>query len=67
MTVENMDIDQLQLSVKKYMAYKNKLNPTDMKSLQQKYKEYIKEQFLSEMDKESNPGYRILEMIYNKL
>lgn len=67
MTMESLDIDELQISVKKYLAYSNKLDQSIRKSIQQKYKDHIKETFLNEMEKQNDSRFRILEMIYNKL
>ncbi|KAG0669497.1 U3 snoRNP protein [Maudiozyma exigua] len=67
MTVETLDIDELQISVKKYLAYFNKLDQSIRKSIQERYKEHLKETFLDEMKKENDSKFKILEMIYHKL
>ena len=65
--IENFDIDQLQLSVKKYLAYKSKLNPEFAKIIQNQYKEYLKENYLDKMDETDDSRYNIVEAIYKKL
>ncbi|KAK5782474.1 hypothetical protein RI543_000027 [Arxiozyma heterogenica] len=67
MTLENLDIDQLQLSVKKYIAYKSKLPEKDSKQLQTKYKDYIKSTFLDNIEEEEDSRVKILDLIVKKL
>lgn len=67
MTVETLDIDQLQLSVKKYIAYKSKISESDSKQLQNKYKNYIQDTFIDNMNKEEDPRTKILDLIVKKL
>lgn len=67
MTLENLDIDQLQLSVKKYIAYKSKLPEKDSKQLQTKYKDYIKSTFLDNIEEEEDSRVNILDLIIKKL
>ncbi|CCK69385.1 snoRNA-binding rRNA-processing protein UTP6 KNAG_0C02740 [Huiozyma naganishii CBS 8797] len=67
MTVETLDIDQLQLSVKKYIAYNSKLEANVAKAIQTKYKTYIQERFIENMDAEDDPRTKILELIVKKL
>lgn len=67
MTLENLDIDQLQLSVKKYIAYKSKLPEKDSKQLQTKYKDYIKSTFLDNIEEEEDSRVNILDLIVKKL
>lgn len=67
MTLDNLDIDQLQLSVKKYIAYKSRLSEKDSKHLQTKYKEYIKSTFLDNIQEKDDPRVKILDLIIKKL
>lgn len=67
MTSQDLNVDELQLSVKKYLTYKNKLDEKIMKPVQAEYKEHIKETFLDSMDMDKDPRYKILEMIYSRL
>ncbi|CCD26355.1 snoRNA-binding rRNA-processing protein UTP6 NDAI_0H01810 [Naumovozyma dairenensis CBS 421] len=66
MTLNNLDIPQLQLSVKKYFAYKDKIEKSLVKDLQSKYKLYLQDTFLNKIEK-TNPVYNILSMIIKKL
>ena len=67
MTLDNLDIDQLQLSVKKYIAYKSRLSEKDSKHLQTKYKEYNKRPFLYNIQENDDPRVKILDLIIKKL
>lgn len=66
MTLSNLNIDQLHLSVKKYFAYKSKLDDQLNKYLQEKYGEHLRENYLNKMD-EGDPRYSILQLIIKKL
>ena len=67
MNLDNLDIDQFQLSVKKYIAYKHKLSEEDAKRLQSVYKEYIQKTFIDKMNKEEDSRVKILDLIVKKL
>lgn len=69
MTIEEFDIDQLQLSVKKFLAYKNKLidNKPVLKNLTDSYKEYLNERFISKLVELDDPRAKTLELISKKL
>lgn len=67
MTIATLDIDQLQLSVKKYIAYKSKLDQQTLKNLQAKYKAYLTETFISQLDSQDDPRFAILEAITKRL
>ncbi|EDO18911.1 hypothetical protein Kpol_1023p82 [Vanderwaltozyma polyspora DSM 70294] len=64
--VESLDIDQLQLSVKKYFAYKNKLKDTVLTEIQSSYTSYLRENYLCHLDKDDS-RYGILDQIIKKL
>lgn len=67
MSVDDLDIDALQMSFKKYYAYKMKLSSTDLaQSLTILYSQYLTEHFLSNLKKE-DPKYEILNAIVKKL
>lgn len=66
MTISDLNIDQLHLSVKKYFAYKSKLDDQLNKYLQEKYGEHLREKYLDKMD-EGDPRYSILQLIIKKL
>lgn len=69
MTIEQFDIDQLQLSVKKYLAYKNKLidNKPISKELTDSYKDYLNERFVSRLVELDDPRANTLQLIIKKL
>lgn len=67
MSVEDLDIEQLQLSVKKYFAYKNKLDESMSKELQKRYTAFLRERFVDKLDKENDPRYDTLQLITRKL
>ncbi|AMD21621.1 HFL235Wp [Eremothecium sinecaudum] len=67
MTPETLEIDELQLSVKKYLAYKSKCSSENVKKLSTAYTSYIQDRFLFEMSKSEDPRYRILNAIVKKL
>lgn len=67
MPVTSLDIGQLQLSVKKYFAYKNKFNEETSKELHRRYSQYLQETYLDKLDKESDPRYETLQLIIRKL
>lgn len=66
MTISNLNIDQLHLSVKKYLAYKSKLDDQLNKYLLEKYGNYLREEYLDKMG-EDDPRYNILQLITKKL
>lgn len=66
MTLETLDVDQLQLSVKKYFAYKEKFNKKLVNSLHSRYRDYLQDTFLKNME-ESDPKFNILTMVVKKL
>ena len=55
MPVEKLDIDQLQLSVKKYFAYISKLDSSLVKSLKSEYSTYLQDNYLKRMNAEDDP------------
>lgn len=64
---KNLSTEKLQLAAKKYMAYVSKMTNEELKkSLRIQFADYIREKFLSEMDKDDK-RYNILEMIIKKL
>lgn len=67
MSVESLDIEQLQLSVKKYFAYKNKLDEDMSKDLQKRYAAYLRETYVDKLNKENDPRYDTLQLITRKL
>lgn len=67
MQVESLDVDQLQLSVKKYFAYKSKLDESSIKKVKEKYSEFIRDRFITKMSSENNESYHLLETITKKL
>lgn len=68
MTTSDLNIDNLQLSVRNYMAYKNKLKDATTKTLlQRKYKEFIQTQFLLDTVTEDDEKSVILKQIVSKL
>ncbi|CAI4038302.1 hypothetical protein SMKI_04G6440 [Saccharomyces mikatae IFO 1815] len=67
MPVEKLDIDQLQLSVKKYFAYISKLDSSLVKSLKSEYSTYLQDNYLKRMNAEDDPRYKILDLIISKL
>ncbi|CCF59900.1 hypothetical protein KAFR_0I01190 [Kazachstania africana CBS 2517] len=67
MELAQLDIDTLQLAVKKYFAYKAKLGDVVMKSIQSKFKEFLQDTYLNNMDPENDERYNILGMIVKKL
>ncbi|KAL3233849.1 U3 small nucleolar RNA-associated protein 6 [Nakaseomyces bracarensis] len=68
MTAVDLDIDSLQISVRNYMAYKNKLKDENTrKLLQQKYKELLQTNFLSETNTNDEQKFAILKQIISKL
>lgn len=67
MPVEKLDIDQLQLSVKKYFAYISKLDSASVKSLKNEYRSYLQDNYLKKMNAEDDPRYKILDLIISKL
>ena len=67
MSMENFEIDWLQLSVNKYFAYKNKTDEKLAKKLTSSYTEYLQDTFLSHIDKENDPRFKILAAIVKKL
>ncbi|AAS52997.2 AER317Wp [Eremothecium gossypii ATCC 10895] len=66
-TVETLDIDQLQLSVKKYLAYKAKSETPIANQLATRYGTYLQENFLFNMDRNNDPRYVVLNAIIKKL
>ncbi|AQZ12543.1 UTP6 (YDR449C) [Zygosaccharomyces parabailii] len=67
MTAENLDVDQLQLAVKKYFSYCSKLEPQAAKVLRGKMAEFMKESYLDKLDSANDPRYKILNLIEKKL
>ncbi|AET39179.1 snoRNA-binding rRNA-processing protein UTP6 Ecym_4100 [Eremothecium cymbalariae DBVPG len=67
MTVDELDIDQLQLSVKKYISYKSKCDGDLIKHLRILYTSHLQEQLLFKLDKDQDPRYNILNNILKKL
>lgn len=67
MSMENFEIDWLQLSVNKYFAYKNKTDEKLAKKLTSSYTEYLQDTFLSHIDKENDLRFKILAAIVKKL
>lgn len=67
MSVENLDVDQLQLAVKKYFAYKPKLGQQAVKTLRSQFAEFIRDSYLEKMDPENDPRHKILQLIVKKL
>ncbi|GAV54077.1 hypothetical protein ZYGR_0AK05790 [Zygosaccharomyces rouxii] len=67
MSMENFDVDQLQLAVKKYFAYKPKLGAQAVKTLKSQLTEFIRDSYLEKMDPENDPRYKILQLIVKKL
>lgn len=68
MTATDLNIDSLQISVRNYMAYKNKLKDENTKKLlQQRYKEFLQSQFLEDAAAEDDEKFVILKQIVSKL
>lgn len=67
MPVDELDIDQLQLSVKKHFAYVSKLDSSLIKSLKSQYSAYLQDNYLKKMNAEDDPRYKILDLIVKKL
>ncbi|CCE65172.1 hypothetical protein TPHA_0K00380 [Tetrapisispora phaffii CBS 4417] len=63
---EDLDIDQLQLSVKRYFAYKSKLRDELAKEVQKKYTESLRNNYLSKLDRDDS-RYTILSQLIKKL
>ncbi|AGO14115.1 AaceriAER317Wp [[Ashbya] aceris (nom. inval.)] len=66
-TVESLDIDQLQLSVKKYLAYKARSEAPIAEQLGTRYGTYLQDNFLFKMDRNNDPRYAVLNAIIKKL
>lgn len=67
MSLENLDVNQLQLAVKKYFAYVPKLEPQAAKTLKSNMTDFIKESYLERLDSENDPRHKILQLIVKKL
>ncbi|KAH3899494.1 probable U3 small nucleolar RNA-associated protein 6 [Saccharomycodes ludwigii] len=59
---------ELQKSVQKYLVYKSKIKDKELlKLIRVKYSEYLREKYLINMEKDSDPRYSVLAKIINKL
>lgn len=67
MVLETLEIKELELSTKKYFAYKDKCPVDLVKKLASAYISYIQETFLFKMNKEKDSRYKILNAILKKL
>lgn len=66
MPADNLDIDNLQISFKKFIAYKTKLDDVHAQKLTTLYADYLTQNYLANIDK-SDPKYTILNAIIKKL
>lgn len=64
--VSYLDVEQLQLSVNKYFAYKTKLQDSFVKPVQSKMSDYLRNNYLVKLES-SDQRYTILEQIIKKL
>ncbi|CUS23467.1 LAQU0S10e01024g1_1 [Lachancea quebecensis] len=67
MDIEKLNVDQLQLSVNKFIAYKNKVSDELRRELTLSFVSYLQERILSRLDKDEDPRYKILNAIIKKL
>lgn len=67
MPAASLEVDKLQLSVKKYFAYKSKLDEKLAKDLQMIYSKYLREKFVENLDASDDPRYNTLQLIIKKL
>ncbi|QLL30770.1 hypothetical protein HG536_0A05850 [Torulaspora globosa] len=67
MSLESLEVDKLQLSVKKYFAYKSKMDGGLAKDLQKTYSEFLRENYTDKVEKDSDPRYNTLMFIIKKL
>lgn len=67
MPLESLAVEKLQLSVKKYFAYKSKLNDQLAKKFQASYTEFLREHYLEKLEDETDPRYNTLTLIIKKL
>lgn len=68
MDIKNLDYDKLQLSVRNYMAYKNKTKEeANKKILQKKFKTFLESRFTENASDEEDNKLKILHQIIAKL
>ncbi|SCU94389.1 LADA_0G08240g1_1 [Lachancea dasiensis] len=67
MSVDQLDVDQLQLSVNKFIAYNVKVSEGIKRKLKASYVEYLQDCILSKMNKEEDPRFKIINAIIKKL
>ncbi|CCH61352.1 hypothetical protein TBLA_0E02980 [Henningerozyma blattae CBS 6284] len=65
MEIEELNIEQLQLSVKKYMSYRTK-NEGEREELKKMYSEYLNDNYLAKISPDDK-RYGILDLIIEKL
>ncbi|SCV05652.1 LANO_0H12200g1_1 [Lachancea nothofagi CBS 11611] len=64
--VAQLDVDQLQLSVNRYIAYKGKVGESIGKQLRDSYITFLQDQILSKLN-EDDPRFNIISAIIKKL
>lgn len=67
MNLEDLDTDQLELAVRKYFAYRAKLEPRILSTVSEDFKAYFKKTFIDPIDEGNDPRFKVLNAIYQKL
>ncbi|SCV03588.1 LAME_0H11628g1_1 [Lachancea meyersii CBS 8951] len=67
MDASQLDVDQLQLSVNKFTAYKGKVTERIGKEVRASFVEYLQDHILSKLEQDHDPRYKIINAIIKKL
>ncbi|CEP63689.1 snoRNA-binding rRNA-processing protein UTP6 LALA0_S09e00298g [Lachancea lanzarotensis] len=67
MSVSQLDVDQLQLSVNKFTAYKGKVTGNIGKEIKASFVAYLQDKILTRLEEDHDPRYKIINAIIKKL